>query len=175
MVRVKYTPLPGSVFQSLFREGVTIDRFRGGSIGDISVFKASSPYIKGSGWFGRIALPLFKRVIAPNLLELGANVLSDVNSGSKLKSSLKRRGVDSLKKTAKQILTGSGKKTRRRQPVKRLNNRNKSKCKKVVGGKKTSRGGKKKNPKNKKNNNNKNTHKRNRKKCIFDSTFGMYK
>ena len=93
MGRVKYFPPSETVFRSLFTEGVTLDRLRGGGIKDISVFKSSLPYIKGSGWLGRIALPLFKKYIAPNLLELGSNVLSDINSGSKLKSSLNSGSV----------------------------------------------------------------------------------
>merc|ERR1711895_293821 len=64
----------------------------------------------GSGWFSRIAIPILRKYIAPNLLEFGSNFLSDMVSGESPKSSLKRRGLESVKKTAKKIITGRGRK-----------------------------------------------------------------
>merc|ERR1712179_62765 len=75
---------------------------------------ANSPYIRGSGFFTRIAIPFFKRIIAPNLLEFGSNFLSDITSGESAKSSAKRRGMESLKKTAKKLLTGKGRKIKKK-------------------------------------------------------------
>merc|ERR1712179_289295 len=75
---------------------------------------ANSPYIRGSGFFTRIAIPFFKRIIAPNLLEFGSNFLSDITSGESAKSSAKRRGIESLKKTAKKLLTGKGRKIKKK-------------------------------------------------------------
>ena len=106
MVRAHYVPVDASVFRSLFKEDSLL---HGGRIDDdISVFKPGTHYLRGSGWFTRIAVPLFKKYIAPNLFEFGSNFLSDMVSGESPKSSLKRRGLESVKKTAKKIITGKG-------------------------------------------------------------------
>ena len=108
MVRAHYVPVDPSVFRSLFKEDSLL---HGGRIDDdISVFKPGSAYVRGSGWFSRIAIPILRKYIAPNLLEFGSNFLSDMASGESPKSSLKRRGLESVKKTAKKIITGRGRK-----------------------------------------------------------------
>merc|ERR1711909_71599 len=81
---------------------------------NIKIFTANSPYIRGSGFFTRIAIPFFKRIITPNLLEFGSNFLSDITSGESAKSSAKRRGMEFLKKTAKKLLTGKGRKIKKK-------------------------------------------------------------
>merc|ERR1711984_59547 len=115
---------------------------------------------------GRIAIPFFKRIIAPNLLEFGSNFLSDITSGESAKSSAKRRGMESLKKTAKKLLTGKvgkfkkmacGKAKTKRRHVK------KKSYKPKFGGKKRRKYSRKKISKRKK------TSKK--RKCIFDSNF----
>ena len=138
MVRAHYVPVDPSVFRSLFKEDSLL---HGGRIDDdISVFKPGSHYLRGSGWFSRIAVPIFKKYIAPNLFEFGSNFLSDMASGESPKSSLKRRGLESMKKTAKKIITGRGRKMRtaKRKSKKRLIKKKKSN-KPKLGGRKTVR------------------------------------
>ena len=162
MVRAHYVPVDASVFRSLFKEDSLL---HGGRIDDdISVFKPGSHYLRGSGWFSRIAVPIFKKYIAPNLFEFGSNFLSDMASGESPKSSLKRRGLESMKKTAKKIITGRGRKMRtaKRKSKKRLIKKKKSN-KPKLGGRKTVR--KRKTKKRKNVVRKKNT------KCIFDRNF----
>ena len=162
MVRAHYVPVDASVFRSLFKEDSLL---HGGRIDDdISVFKPGSHYLRGSGWFTRIAVPYLKKYIAPNLFEFGSNFLSDMVSGESPKSSLKRRGLESVKKTAKKIITGKGRKmtATKRKSKKRLVKKKKLN-KPKLGGKKISR--KKKTKKRKNVVRKKNT------KCIFDRNF----
>ena len=163
MVRTHYVPVDASVFRSLFKEESLLS---GGRIDDdISVFKPGSHYLRGSGWFSRIALPLFKNYIAPNLFEFGSNFLSDMASGESPKSSLKKRGIESLKKTAKKIITGRGRKmtVKKRKSKKRMINKKIKINRPKLGGKKIVR--KRKTKKRKNVVRKKNT------KCIFDRNF----
>ena len=136
MVRAQYVPVDASVFRSLFKEDSLL---HGGRIeDDISVFKPGSAYVRGSGWFSRIAVPIFKKYIGPNLLEFGSNFLSDMASGESPKSSLKRRGLESVKKTAKKIITGRGRKmtaTKRKSKKRMIKKKRLNKPK--LGGRKT--------------------------------------
>ena len=76
MVRIVYIPPSQGVIRELLKSGPLI---RGGAKEDISVFIANPPHLKGSGWFGRVAIPLLKKFVLPNLLDFGSNVLSDVS------------------------------------------------------------------------------------------------
>ena len=113
MVRTQFIPLDEQVFSELFKQNRVL--YGGIYNDDIKIFTAKSPYIRGSGFFTRIAIPLFKRIIAPNLIEFGSNFLSDITSGESAKSSAKRRGLESLKKTAKKLLTGKGRKIKKKK------------------------------------------------------------
>ena len=65
MVRTLYIPPDEQVFRALIKQ----HRLIGGGFGDgIKIFASKSPYIRGSGWFSRTAFPLFKKIIAPNLI-----------------------------------------------------------------------------------------------------------
>ena len=103
-------------------------------------------------------------------MEFGSNFLSDITSGESVKSSAKRRGMESLKKTAKKLLTGEGRKFRKRKKsccktkAKKRYVKKKS-YKPKFGGKKRRKYSRKKNRILKKN------HKK--RKCIFDSNFGI--
>ena len=66
MVQTLYTPADEQVFRALFKQGRLIG---GGFNDDIKIFAPKSPYIRGSGWFSRTAIPLFKKIIAPNLID----------------------------------------------------------------------------------------------------------
>ena len=169
MVRTQFIPFDEQVFRDLFKQNRAL--YGGIYNDDIKIFTANSPHIRGSGFFTRIAIPFFKRIIAPNLLEFGSNFLSDINSGESAKSSAKRRGMESLKKTAKKLLTGEGRKIKKRKM-----SCCKTKTKRRYVKKKSYKakfGGKKKRRKysRKKNNAIKKTYKK--RKCIFDSNFGI--
>jgi len=165
MVRTQFIPSDEQVFRDLFKQNRVL---YGGIYNDnIKIFTANSPYIRGSGFFTRIAIPFFKRIIAPNLLEFGSNFLSDITSGESAKSSAKRRGMESLKKTAKKLLTGKGRKIKKKMAcgkakTKRRRVKKKS-YKPKFGGKKRRKYSRKKISKRKK------TSKK--RKCIFDSNF----
>ena len=113
MVRTQFIPFDEQVFRDLFKQNRVL--YGGIYNDDIKIFTAKSPYIRGSGFFTRIAIPFFKRIIAPNLMEFGSNFLSDITSGESAKSSAKRRGMESLKKTAKKLLTGEGRKIKKKK------------------------------------------------------------
>ena len=160
MVRAQYVPVDASVFRELFKHQSPLagGRFED----DISVFRPDVPYIRGSGWFTRIAVPALRKYIVPNLLEFGSNFLSDMASGESPKSSAKRRGLESLKKTAKKIITGRGKKS---GPLKRKTRKRRCINKKTRNPKLGGKNIKKKNKKIKNKNVRKGT------KCIFDRGF----
>ena len=169
MVRTQFIPFNEQVFRDLFKQNRVL--YGGIYNDDIKIFTANSPYIRGSGFFTRIAIPFFKRIIAPNLMEFGSNFLSDITSGESVKSSAKRRGMESLKKTAKKLLTGEGRKFRKRKK-----SCCKTKAKKRYVKKKSYKpkfGGKKKRRKysRKKKRVIKKTSKK--RKCIFNSNFGI--
>ena len=105
MVRTHYIPADEQVFRTLLKQ----DRLVGSEFNsDIKMFTPKSPYIRGSGWFSRTAIPIFKKIIAPNLIDFGSKFLKDIASGKSVKSSAKKRGMQSLKKTVKKVLTGQG-------------------------------------------------------------------
>ena len=65
MVRTHYIPVDEHVFRSLFNEGGIL---HGGRYNDdISIFSAKTQYIRGSGWFSRLTIPLIKIYISPQI------------------------------------------------------------------------------------------------------------
>ena len=105
MVRTLYTPVEEQVFRALFKQNTLVGgRFNN----DIKIFRPrSSPYIRGSGWFSRTAIPLFKKFIAPNLIDFGSNFLKDITKGKSAKSSAKKHGAESLKKNSQESINRS--------------------------------------------------------------------
>ena len=112
MVRTLHIPADDQVFRSLLNQNKLVG---GGFNGDIKIFTPKSPYIKGSGWFSRTAIPIFKKIIAPNLIDFGSKFLKDITSGKSVKSSAKKRGMQSLKKTVKKVLTGQGRRLKKKK------------------------------------------------------------
>ena len=163
MVRKLYTPTDKQVFRALFKQGRLVG---GGFNNDIKIFTPKSQYIRGSGWFSRTAIPLFKKFIAPNLIDFGSNFLSDITSGKSAKSSAKKRGMESLKKTVKKVLTGQGRRIKKKNIMCAKTKRRKASKKKIGGKKRKAKISRKKN-----------TNKRKRgskkRKCIFDSNFAI--
>ena len=111
MVRTLHIPADDQVFRTLLNQNKLVGS---GFNGDIKIFTPKSPYIKGSGWFSRTAIPIFKKIIAPNLIDFGSKFLKDIASGKSVKSSAKKRGIQSLKKTVKKVLTGQGRRFKKK-------------------------------------------------------------
>ena len=112
----------------------------GGALNDIEIFTAPPRRaLQGSGLFSSLAglakrvFPFLVKAIKPSALELGQNVLSDLQTGkSNLRDSLKRRGMEALKSTGRRIVTGSGKRRRRKRRKGRVEKRRKTKQKRMT-------------------------------------------
>lgn len=164
MVRTLHIPADDQVFRSLLNQNKLVG---GGFNGDIKIFTPKSPYIKGSGWFSRTAIPIFKKIIAPNLIDFGSKFLKDITSGKSAKSSAKKRGMQSLKKTVKKVLTGQGRRLKKKMSCHKpkTKHRRRKHSKKKVGGKK------RKTKISRKKNTNKRKRQSKKRKCIFDPNF----
>ena len=164
MVRTHHTPADEQVFRSLLNQNRLVGS---GFNGDIKIFTPKSPYIRGSGWFSRTAIPIFKKIIAPNLIDFGSKFLKDITSGKSAKSSAKKRGMQSLKKTVKKVLTGQGRRFKKKMSCHKpkTKHRRKKQSKKKTGGKK------RKTKISRKKNTNKRKGASKKRKCIFDSNF----
>ena len=119
----------------------------GGSLEDIDIFRVPRRHsLHGSGFLdiissiGKFVLPAVKRLIVPTAAEFAHGVIDDFAQGKSIKSSMKTRGKEGLKKIGSKILRGKGIVKRRvKKNVKRVNNskpRN-AKCRK--GGSSTTR------------------------------------
>ena len=119
----------------------------GGSLEDIDIFRVPRRHsLQGSGFLdiissiGKFVLPAVKRLIVPAASEFAHGVIDDFAQGKSIKSSMKTRGKEGLKKIGSKILPGKGIVKRRvKKNVKRVNNskpRN-AKCRK--GGSSTTR------------------------------------
>ena len=79
---------------------------RGGAV----AFYTGMPQMRGHGFFSNIATsfwPIIKKIGAaflPHGLQMGADVLSDMQKGNELGSTLKTRGKTALKSTAKSLI-----------------------------------------------------------------------
>merc|ERR1739842_1254 len=88
----------------------------GGSLKDINIFRIDRKPLHGSGIIdtltkiGRFILPAVKKYIAPAALDFTKDVYNDVRDGRKIRESLKKQGVKSLKRLGSRILHGRGKK-----------------------------------------------------------------
>ena len=115
----------------------------GGSLEDIDIFRVPRRHsLQGSGFLdiissiGKFVLPAVKRLIVPAASEFAHGVIDDFAQGKSIKSSLKTRGKEGLKKIGSKILRGKGivKKRGARKNVKRVNNskkpRSNTKCRK---------------------------------------------
>ena len=92
---------------------------RGGALSNIRVFEA--PYhVKGSGLLsvlrgiGRKALPFLMQHVAPSATRMVKDVISDLQEGKNIKSSLRSRGVSALKDVGRSVINKQGGRRRRR-------------------------------------------------------------
>ena len=127
-MRALYIPPNQTQFDSLFSN-------RGSGISDIKVY---NPHLRGGSFLsviGRIvrgAIPFLKNIFLPEIPSFINNVSDDMNSGMKLKDSLKRRSMDSALNVGDKIIKRArgGRIKRKKKNTKRKNAKNKCKSSK---------------------------------------------
>ena len=114
MGRFQYAPPTVRDFQLLFG-GQSLAR-KGGALSDINVYRPESFYKRGGGilsilgGIGRTVLPFLRKFLLPVAGTMVSQVADDVSSGrSKLKGSLKTRGIDALKNLGSRVMAGGKK------------------------------------------------------------------
>ena len=118
MVLSPYLPLSQNEFDSLLKKQ---NRLLVSGEGNINIFRRYRPSKRGNGVisflskYGRYALPFLKKIILPSAKDFSKNVVSDVIAGNSLKSTLKKRGKQSLKDVGNRILSGAGRRGRKRK------------------------------------------------------------
>lgn len=118
-----FIPPSSREFNALFLDGIS----RGGGLSDIKIFYPSSfqRARRGGGIFNFLsglakkAVPFLMRNVAPEVVSMGKNVLSDALEGRRIRETLKERGIEALKGVGKRIVRGGGK----RRKSKRKKNR----------------------------------------------------
>lgn len=110
-MRVVFKPPTAREFSLVFRTR-GVGRARGSGLTDIRVF--TPPHLKHSrggglfsvlGGLAKKAVPFIMKNIAPVATEFGKNVVADVLSGREgVKSAVKKRAVESLKRTGRAML-----------------------------------------------------------------------
>ena len=94
----------------------------GHGIHDINIFRRRKRVSQGDGFLGNVLskygpkiFPFLKKYILPAAKQMGSDILSDMSSGrSTLKKSLKKRGLQSLGNVTRKVMTGEGRRGRRR-------------------------------------------------------------
>ena len=120
-MRTPFQPLTESEFESLLKsEAAFAYTTRGHGLSDINVFTTRKRRL-GHGFFTNLVtkygpklIPLVKKYLFPATKRFASNVASDMLSGEKMKSSLKKRGKESAKNLALHVLSGKGVKKRKR-------------------------------------------------------------
>ena len=115
-MRVAFTPPSVREYALVFRRKTRLkgNKRRGYGLNDIRVFVP--PHLRdnrGGGLFSilsgltRKAVPFIMRNVAPAAVEFGKNVMTDVLSGDgTVRETLKKRGVETLRKTGQKLLAG---------------------------------------------------------------------
>ena len=122
--RVTHTLPTENDFLMLFANPVLLKT--GGGLNDINSFKSPIYYQKGSGllsWIKGIAkknIPFALKYVMPEALAFGQSVLNDLerDNGS-LKTTLKRRGLQSLTNVGRRVAKGGNIKRKRRRLTKK--------------------------------------------------------
>ena len=124
-MRVPYTPLTESQIIQLLKNENRHLRL-GNGLSDINIFKRSKldpGLVYGEGFLGDLfsklgpkILPLLKTYLLP----FAKNVTSDILKGEKIKKTLKKRGIQSVKEIASKIISGEGRKRKRTKKVKSI-------------------------------------------------------
>jgi len=128
-VRAPFVPPTTEEFMVIFEQPESqIKQFRGGGVGDISVYKSYDHYRRGAGLLsflgniGKRLIPFVSKLVKPALLDFGSGVIDDMRQGNtNLRSSMKKRGVEAVKHIGARAMRGGGGGVRRkRKRVKRL-------------------------------------------------------
>ena len=119
---------------------------RGAGLSDINIYKPPTSIQRGGsliGFLGRIiksSMPFIRSIIMPEIPNFVSNIISDVNSGENIKSSLKKQSIRSAKNIGSRIINRGGGGKRRNIKKKR----SQSKSRKVIKKKKNNKRTKKK-------------------------------
>jgi len=131
-VRAPFVPPTVEEFMVIFEQPESqIKPFRGGSLGDISVYRPYDNYRRGAGLLsflgniGKRLIPFVSKLVKPALLDFGSGVIDDMRQGNgSLRSSLKKRGVEAVQHIGSRAMRGGGGGgrgvRRKRKRVKRL-------------------------------------------------------
>ncbi len=120
-----FTPPTRAEYDLLFTQS------KGGGLDDIRVF--IPPHSRRGGGlfsvlsgFAKRAIPFLMRTVAPEALQMGKGLLTDVLEGKRLRESLRNRGVAAVKGVGERIVRGGrvmkkrkvgvGKKKKKRKP-----------------------------------------------------------
>ena len=122
-MRTPFRPLSESEFENLLKsESAFAYTTSGHGLSDINVFTTRKRRV-GQGFFtnmltryGPKLIPLVKKYLFPATTRFASNVASDMISGEKMKSSMKKRGKESAKNLALHVLSGKGVRKRKRTP-----------------------------------------------------------
>jgi len=115
-VRAPFVPPTVEEFMVIFEQPESqIKPFRGGSLGDISVYRPYDNYRRGAGLLsflgniGKRLIPFVSKLVKPALLDFGSGVIDDMRQGNdSLRSSLKKRGVEAVKHIGARAMRGGG-------------------------------------------------------------------
>lgn len=137
-MRASFEPLSVREFDLLFREQDNDTGGRGGGASDISVYIPK--YQRGGSIFSvlanlfKSAAPLVMKTVLPEGLNFAKNVIGDISEGRSVRSTLKRRGIQSLKQVGKTLVRGGGgrKKKRKRKECATGKNKKKRKVKRSI-------------------------------------------
>lgn len=108
-------------FKSLF---LSTPLRKGGGIEDINIFQPKYPSLlrksrRGGGIFSFLTkrvLPFIFKAAKPSAKTFVSSVLNDLTTGKRpIKESLKKHGIQALKDTGRNLISGSGKVVRRRR------------------------------------------------------------
>ena len=109
-MRVSYLPPTESDFDEAFSV-----KLRGGSLGDIRIYQPRATSRGGSflgilGSIAKTAMPFLRRIFVPEIGRFARDVVRDVSRGKKVRDTLKSNGLNALKRTAKRVVRGAGRK-----------------------------------------------------------------
>lgn len=140
-MRVPYTPLTESQFIQLLKNENKHLRF-GNGLSDINIFKRRKldpGLVYGEGFLGDLFSKLGPKILPllrTYLLPFAKNVTGDILKGEKIKNSLKKRGLQSMREIGSKIISGEGRKRKRKRRINTIKKikkgrKNKNKIKKT--------------------------------------------
>lgn len=115
-MRVAYNHPSVSDFEVLFSNGDFHNN--GGSLSNIKTYNSPVYIQRGSGIFSvlgnivRNSIPFIRRLILPAMGDFSKNVIDDYANGAPLRQSMKKRGISTLKRVGRNIMSGGKRKSK---------------------------------------------------------------